>query len=774
VKLYRIKGQISVFLAIILLAVIMTAGTAVDISRMAAGEAEVRRAVRQSVRSALTEYSTKLKEDYGIFGTYKSGVELKSEIKAGIEKNLMIDAGTFGSENRFNLFDFRIEDINVVPIFNLSENEVVRRQILEYMKYRAPKEMIENTWDKLMAIKNAGKMAETYKRKISVDRLLDKMGKAQEGLKISLDGVLGDKTSKKYFVNGFNKNGSRDKLAGYYADLSEKRKSLFQRLGYLEEEADRIRSRLLGSAGGEESEALMSRLVAVLNEIGDVKDAISDVEDEMDTTISGLYNEFTASFTEPNKNALEYIDRIMEYGEKTGKAIDEVEDYLSTVFTGEEIFAEEFMDSVQEDLLRGRDLILDGRSAEEMRASLETNLELIEKMKSDIEKLKKLIDSEDAGSLSRKQIMDMLTGRTSGYSSIIRYEFAKPAERNGAKDLRKEMEEKGRNAVQTESMGVDLEEAGIVISDLPSRNKKESGSYGDEDKKYLTGWNIDFSDSDSVFADNAMDFVNTIGERLSKSLAELRDEIYVNEYIIGTFKNSVNVLKDGSGDRKDRDLRGVEKEKRETLFEKSEVEYILHGNKSESVNRLMTKGQILLVRFAMNTLHVYTDKDKKALAAGIASAVAGWWTAGAGIPVITHLIMCGWGMGEALIDLGDLMDGRPVPFFKLKGDWRLDIGLPLGGEEKSRSPVLFSYHDYLRLFLMLKDPDTKIDRMEDLIQINIQKDRSAFKMTDCNTWIRVEAVVSMRNFFIAPLFIPEKRRTEDGRYRFEVLVYDGY
>jgi hypothetical protein len=269
VKLSRIKGQISVFLAIILLAVILTAGTAVDISRMAAGEAEVRRAVKQSVRSALAEYSTKLKEDYGIFGICKSGFELKSEIKAGIEKNLMIDAGITNNDGRFNLFDFRVEEINVVPIFNLSENEAVRSQILEYMKYRAPKEMIENTWDKLIALKSAGKMAETYKKKISVDRLLDKMGKAQQDLKISLDGELGDGMPVKYCVNGFNKNGSRNELARAFADLAAERKFLLEKIKALEREADIIRANLSGNTSEEARKALMSSLAKVISEISD-------------------------------------------------------------------------------------------------------------------------------------------------------------------------------------------------------------------------------------------------------------------------------------------------------------------------------------------------------------------------------------------------------------------------------------------------------------------------------------------------------------------------
>ena len=54
-----------------------------------------------------------------------------------------------------------------------------------------------------------------------------------------------------------------------------------------------------------------------------------------------------------------------------------------------------------------------------------------------------------------------------------------------------------------------------------------------------------------------------------------------------------------------------------------------------------TQAQILLMRFGLNTLLRILIITRE-LAKGIGAAVAGWWTAGAGIPIISNLIICAW------------------------------------------------------------------------------------------------------------------------------------
>jgi hypothetical protein len=185
------------------------------------------------------------------------------------------------------------------------------------------------------------------------------------------------------------------------------------------------------------------------------------------------------------------------------------------------------------------------------------------------------------------------------------------------------------------------------------------------------------------------------------------------------------------------------------------------------------KAELLLLRFAVNTLHVYTDPEKKQLAYSIATAVAGWWTGGAGVPIVANLIMCGWGMGEAVVDVEHLLKGKAVPFYKLKGDWETRIGT---GKDlpKSDPRLCFTYHDYLRLFLLLEGENKKLDRIEDLIQLNLGQARQGFKLADCSTCLRVEAQVSMNYVFMTPAILPRGTTMKNGRHVFRVLTYEGY
>jgi len=71
-----------------------------------------------------------------------------------------------------DLYDYKIENVKVQPIYNLSEPEVLRAQILEYMKYRGPKELSEGLMDKFLALKDFKKQADILKEKLDVDKNL--------------------------------------------------------------------------------------------------------------------------------------------------------------------------------------------------------------------------------------------------------------------------------------------------------------------------------------------------------------------------------------------------------------------------------------------------------------------------------------------------------------------------------------------------------------------------------------------------------------------------
>jgi len=786
------KGQITVFLCVILLSVVALAGILVDGARISTAEVQVERGIRSAIKSSLASYGSGLKNEYGIFAlSMNEEDELSNVIKDYVEKNLCMGESPDNNRNEkpVDLYDFRIEEINAVPVLNLTDNEVVKKQILEYMKYRAPKEIVEDMLEKLSIIKKSSAMSEAYKKKTGADKLLGKLDKLQQRLKKNISGTEEDSSC---FVNGFNRNKSRSNAVSAYAGLFMEYTSLKDNLKEIVKSISELRK-----SAGEASEGIdesIKELEAVRN--GILK-SMTDAKSQLDVLWDTLYNKETYAYIRPNEEAAENIRAILETGRNAETVINELERYVEGNFDEADKITGVFSAAIHEDIKQIKDLVLKGKQAEELLNETEKNRKLLTDTVKELTKAKSYLWSSTLPEISASEIVQLLNKGLENYNNGIEYDYTKPDKGEKGQDPRAGTSETIQNALkEVDGEDRNIEGTDIDKNELPSYKKIPSRFFDVEDSLNNIGdtdriesnetenkasyrgdigkidKEADLKNEEGNFTENALDFVSSMGEFVSKDLSQLRDEIFIDEYIMRTFRNSVPVLEDKDGQIVDRDLRGMDKRDRETFFE-SEVEYILHGKTSENANRILTRSQVLLIRFALDTIHVYTDSKKRELASGIAAAAAGWWTGGAGIPIISNLIMCGWSMGEAVIDLKELMEGRYVPFYKSEGDWKLDIGLPKGGR-KSDDRLAFSYHDYLRLLLLLKSQDIKISRIEDLIELNLRKADRGFRMGSANTYVMVEAVVSMRYFFMTAPFVPAAKKTTDGRHKIRVVIYDGY
>ncbi|MCR4434864.1 MAG: DUF5702 domain-containing protein [Clostridiales bacterium] len=793
------KGQITVFLSIVLMTVIMMAGVLVDGARVVAGKNQVKRAVVSGAKSVLANYSSRLKNEYGLFVLSENReTALSEEISHYVGKNLMVkeassEEGKDGvydavksavlgytdpeDARQVNLYDYRIERISVTPFFNSTENEVVKNQILQYMKYRAPKEIVEGVWEKLKSVGAATKMSEAYKKKTKVDRLAGKAAQLQEDIKKSIDGEAGGRKDNSPCVNRFNEGGIRETLVNQYAALVVEYKELLYQAN---------------SPESSNKDGLLEKKAEILKELAGVGDALRTRQ--------------TEAFIHPNEEAARGLGEIIRLGKDINAAGWELKNYMENTFADGDAqeMTRDFKAAVNEDVKGIMDLVPGEEEALKAVEDLSSNCKRLREAVASIDEIQRRVggmtweNGSVRGDLSFGYIVSALNRGLKDYKTV-RYDYKKNEKASGGQDPRDGIEKKAR-----ESMGyaggkdVNFREEGINPAELPSAKKyisdvsginsggseKESIQAGDGkesggpatsywgDFKSL-GDEIEFHQKEEGFSEKAFGFISSMGGILSRNLEDLRDEIYIDEYIVGTFKSAVPVPEKSTGTQKDTRPGGERKEGRQSFFD-CEVEYILHGSPSQNTNQWMTKAQILLIRFGLNTLHVYTDPEKKALAETTAAAVSGWWTGGLGIPLVSNLIMCSWGMGEALLDMERLMKGESIPFYKSRGDWKLDIGLGKTPEPKTDGNLKFSYTDYLRLLLLLESSEDKLNRIEDVIELNVQKDNKDFKMGLSNTYIRVEAEVSMNYLFITSPFMPRNLKTRDGRHLFHVVIYEGY
>ncbi len=263
--------------------------------------------------------------------------------------------------------------------------------------------------------------------------------------------------------------------------------------------------------------------------------------------------------------------------------------------------------------------------------------------------------------------------------------------------------------------------------------------------------------------------VDTVQKLTSGSGDELRDQIYVCEYIMDMFSYSSFenegkyrlMLDDGTGvtyrdfpysakaaDWEKEDARSVMENqsltnrpitKANNHAHLGEVEYILYGNASINRNLASSYGNIFAIREMMNLVsgfaNFYSGGNATAnTIAGIAAAVAGATAGVVPVPVTKCVLILTLATLESAKDLERLQKGGRVEFYKAGDeDWVYSLGSEEGGVSASFSTGDkdgpedgMYYSDYLYIFLLmgLTNDDTyssMLLRVGDLIQANMRR-----------------------------------------------------
>ena len=85
------------------------------------------------------------------------------------------------------------------------------------------------------------------------------------------------------------------------------------------------------------------------------------------------------------------------------------------------------------------------------------------------------------------------------------------------------------------------------------------------------------------------------------------------------------------------------------------------------------------------------------------------------------------------------------------------------------------YTDYLRILLLLENSEKKMQRVQQVIQINMIKGegKENFKMTNAYVNVWADATVSIKYLFMTEAIMPADIR-KDGRYKFSVHTNRSY
>lgn len=155
------KGAISVFLTLILLPTFIFGGVIIDGSRILGAKNLVSGAGDMALNGALSNYQEELNQTYGLLAMASTAEEVNSVMKDFFETTLNANGIAKEDFNKALVYleltedDFEASNVLGTEVW---ETEVLKQEILEYMKYRAPATLMERmVTDKLGELKNAEK-----------------------------------------------------------------------------------------------------------------------------------------------------------------------------------------------------------------------------------------------------------------------------------------------------------------------------------------------------------------------------------------------------------------------------------------------------------------------------------------------------------------------------------------------------------------------------------------------------------------------------------------
>lgn len=779
--LKRNEGAITVYICILMAAMLVLTGVLVDGARARVAEAQVQSVTEAAANSLLANYNNILKEWFGLMAmSENNSAVLEEELMYYLNRNLMTELGAekknlsdaswdyakkfLNFENKYesvrflNMYDYRVEEVRALPLYNLSENEVLRAQIVDYMKYRAPESLGEDFLEKLNVLKSYKKQSKILSSKLELDKSMDKISKYLAELYKTIEEVnsydkehfkkmletayerIFIKLSKEKIYNELVKERKEAEKAYNEHTESDSYKSERQRL-YKERRLaeDKDEKELIDQLIDDLKEPYLSILKEAEKEEKDAKNEYSFYENYARDAIDLIFDKVD-EYSIYNDEALEIAERIKR--DCANMKDKEIADLKAQIKDDNSDFAEKMRQEI-----KGIEAQVSKESMEHLIKKFKQNGDMLRELKINLVDLN-LYDIKEESKDSILPVNSLYSNYLVKYSKVSYEEFPvdkiaadeKKVEdpRDASMDLVKGSDNP-LNSLDSLEVHDDFKE---IVKGLPSGGAKINSeeileaflgenydfvleSFGVKDNSNIEDSKIEdterilkdmnFKNDKNESISGGLGILGTLIDILEKGLETVRDEIFVDEYALGTFNNYLSTkdikVKDGNSiSQIDLRLRNRSDRKPYMYFE-NEIEYILEGSGNEKSNVSSVQRKILLIRFTLNTLHIYLDPvklDEVYTLAGSLALMSGPLLGAFTVHLIAALIISGWSMAESIIDLKLLMQGESVPIFKTSRNWILSVEGGLNKlQEKITNTVVDGVKDYSKEFL-----NDKIDVLE--------------------------------------------------------------
>lgn len=800
------QGAVTVFVTLLLIPAILVSGTGVDIARLYTAKSTVQDANQLAGNALLTEYDAMLQDIYGLYGVMKTDPELAGMLREYIQASIYGDDPETGN-GTFQLFygsDIESFTVNSAEGKNLGNPEVIRRQIEEYVKLRAPVIIAKQVLSFFEDMKHLSADSGAIKAKMAIDNKIDEIDK--------LYGQLYDDIQDANPGDGAEQGACDSVNAQFDLIHGQLQEMLNTRTQYEQATDDELKTKL------ETKYYDLENNIAAYVGGGTVKSGWSD---ETGSWSSSTYNNGIQKIINSGVDAVNvYKDKLKKVSDdcetvdheqaKLSGLIDDLEGKLDADCTPK------LKTQMQSDVDTYRSLLK--YSVKPMGAAMKQQDEVSISAFTDMLKNLNYGKADDApegksASFSNLRQMSNLAGCAIDVNTA---QCLSPAEWNSSITLEKLLKTNYRVKVGSNKYlhfednafsSTHNPEFYSELADMFSGNGKAAQEAKQSSETKLSdllekikdmykGLTFDPEGADSSPYDAETTLSGDDGEWESNDMSKAslekavgNDVVNQSMDLLGKASDKINLIvydtemfSNYATKSGDKTMSGVSMSTDVNYFFQSEQEFLYHGNSQDAASNLKAvTGLLFVIRFVCNYVSTYLVSTVEQ---DITAAVAALSVTGPIAVAIAALMRIGYAAGESILDISALRTGHKVPFVKVdKGQWKLSTtnilengisALSSSSEEGSDEKGL-SYSDYLRVFLLFVDGDTLAKRTSELISLNMTNvkghcnaDKGALSgakhyfLGNAHTDFDISTTVDMRCLFCP---CPSRRRASTASFR---------
>jgi len=693
---FRADGTVTVFCTLVMMVLILFFMVLIDMSRIFLFHRTTESALKLSAQSVISAYDRQLYTKYGLFG--RGGTDAEQLFRQTLELNLMNSLSVFSSEQGSDFAAPQLDGLAIYETEYLGQHHVFERQVLEEMKYKGPIDFTIELLEQWLPLQDAVVKADTM---ISIIAELQKLYEEREEhleQAFKLQQQLG-KLLTTSFRNAISSgvNSTLNRYSQYISWLKHGEKVLediHQRIDTLDE----------------------AELEKLLERASKYDSQINSFERTASNTASKLIEE-GHSLLDKSSELVEAMDAHLQ----TARTIDQTmaikyELYLNEASRQKTNGSSELgneLDDVQfdETMMRGEQYFSQYRVA--MRIQHSELDEILDKGMHLASSLSELVDHPNLNNGRKDDVQSAKELRATIQEQIDEYlsSYYSPASKltpwkesiNSQQQIRSQIhayEQQFEEEIASLEMITEWLKSGDQLQEAREKYDELNERYQHNLNRNLLELDVGLelltlSSDGTEQAKQSTAQLSSVLQLLSAAATTLRDEVYVNEYIMGKFSAfPMGELKSSEGNLP------------AELFEPSaqEIEYILYGVDEPLANVLLAFGEVFTVRFAIRTIEGFIANRALTHPLLILSAA------------VAH------GARHAVSDMKKLVNEGKTVLSKY-------------------APIDVSYEQYLRMFLLLH-AGGKAARKSRMIAVIEQN--TGLSLLQVPTSITASAQLSMR------------------------------